>query len=102
MAASADDVVTTTFEMELKPDFIDSMIAGFAQSLEETRAFPGCRRVHAYQSHHAPNRLILLEEWDSKKAYEKYLAWRKEGGMLDAMAQAFEGPSRPKFWTLVA
>ncbi|MCF8710078.1 putative quinol monooxygenase [Rhizorhapis sp. SPR117] len=102
MSQDADCGVAVTFEMELKEQAVEPMIKGFAAALEETRAFPGCRSVNAYRSHEDPNRIILLENWDSVEAYQKYIAWRTETGSMDGMVTALAKPSRPQFWSMVA
>jgi len=90
--------VKVTFVMELKEEAADAVCSSFGATLPETRAFPGCRSVNAFRSADNPNRVLLLEEWDSREAYEKYLAWRAEEGALDGMAEILAAPSAPEFW----
>lgn len=96
------DGIIVTFVLDLKPDAAEQMREGFAAALPDTRNFPGCRSVHVYEDIATTNRLILIENWDSRDAYERYLAWRAESGMLDAMANALERPSTPDYWTFLA
>jgi quinol monooxygenase YgiN len=92
--------VKVTFVMELKEEAADAVCASFSATLPATRAFPGCRSVNAFRSADNPNRVLLLEEWDSREAYAKYLAWRNEDGTLDRMAEILAKPSTPEFWPI--
>ena len=38
--------------------------------------------------HH--NRVLFFEEWDSVEAYEAYLTWRGETGVMDRLGSVFE------------
>lgn len=101
-SVSDGEGVTITFVMDLKPAIVEMMAQGFADALPATREFPGCRSVHAYRSNEAPNRLILIEQWDSREAYQAYLDWRQEAGMLDMLRDAMATPTAPEFWMRLA
>ena len=41
-----------------------------------------------------PLNLVLLETWETREQYEKYLAWRSETGALEALgAMLSQAPS---------
>jgi quinol monooxygenase YgiN len=97
------DGVTVTFVMNLKPEVMEPLLARFEEALPDTRAFPGCRSVKVFRNDEDPNKIILLEEWDSREDHEKYMAWRNEDGTMDALAGMFTSPTKPEYWpTLVA
>lgn len=92
--------VKITFVMNLKPEIADHFNQQFVAGLPETRSFPGCRSVDVYKNGDDPNKIILIEEWDSREDYGKYIAWRNRDGMIDAMADLFTSPSSPEFWPI--
>ncbi|MEL7043669.1 MAG: antibiotic biosynthesis monooxygenase family protein [Pseudomonadota bacterium] len=57
----------------------------FASILGDTRAFDGCRGVDVVVNQDAAENVLLIESWDSRAHYEKYLAWRQERGDLDTL-----------------
>jgi quinol monooxygenase YgiN len=70
--------------------------------LPDTRKFTGCRFVHAYRHRTDPNRVILIEEWDSVAEYETYFAWRNSSGTLQPLVPLLTAPPQIDFWpTLV-
>jgi quinol monooxygenase YgiN len=92
--------VKITFVLNLKPEVAEPVKSGFAEMLKDTRAFPGCRSVNIYQNDEDPNKIILIEEWDSRQHYEKYLAWRNEDGAMDRMGDILTSPTKPEYWPI--
>lgn len=97
-----DSGVTITWALNLKPEIAEAMGEAFARELPNTRAFPGCRNVAAFRSHEAANRIILIEQWDSREAYQAYLDWRQEQGLLEVMRQSLESVTQAEFWSALA
>lgn len=92
--------IRVTFVMDIKAEAAEAVCASFEVMLPDTRAFPGCIAVNAYRSAEHPNRVILIEEWDSEEDYGKYLAWRSQDGSLDQMADFLAAPSQPQIWPI--
>jgi quinol monooxygenase YgiN len=83
--------VLVTLEAPVKSASVADLPRLLRELLPSTRAFAGCRLVSGYLSEDGRN-LLLVEEWESKDAHEKYGAWRvttDHGKQLMAM---FEGP----------
>ena len=95
------DGVKVTYVMNLKPEVTEAFCASMPQMLPDTRAFKGCRNVNVYRSNDDANKIILIEEWDSKQDYEAYLAWRAEQNPERKTSDLFTTPSAPEYWTLV-
>ncbi len=95
------DGVKVTYVMNLKPEVTDPFCAGMPQMLPDTRAFKGCRSVNCYRSNDDANKIILIEEWDSKTDYEAYLAWRASQNPNGKTSDLFTTMSAPEYWTLV-
>ena len=59
--------------------------------LPETRAYEGCQSLTPYLNEDGRS-LVIVEYWESKPHYEKYLAWREETGALASFGELLEGP----------
>jgi quinol monooxygenase YgiN len=83
--------VLVTLEAPVKSASVADLPRLLRELLPSTRSFAGCRKVSGYLSEDGRS-VFLVEEWDSKDAYQKYGAWRvttDHGKQLMAM---FEGP----------
>ena len=60
-------------------------------SLPDTRSFKGCQDVKSYYESETHS-LFLVELWDSSEDQQAYLKWRAEGGMMEAIGAASNGP----------
>ena len=59
-------------------------------SLPDTRAFDGCIELDVYQEE-GTNTFTIVEDWSSLEHYDKYLAWRVEGGLSELLEDLLEG-----------
>ena len=50
-----------------------------------TRVYDGCQSINLTLNVENNNNFVMTEVWDSKKQYEKYLAFRTEEGTIDAL-----------------
>ena len=82
---------TVLLELKAKAGTGSNLVATFKQILPDTRAFDGCHGVEVYQNMDDPDVVVLVEQWESRQHYEKYLAWRQETGALEALGKAIEG-----------
>jgi quinol monooxygenase YgiN len=41
---------------------------------------------------------VIVEQWDTRGHYEKYLAWRTESGVMDEFAAMMAGPPNIRFF----
>ncbi len=60
-------------EAKLKRDALGQMTEYLAKSLPETLTFDGCQSLTPYLNEDGQT-LVIVELWDSKAHYEKYLA----------------------------
>ena len=44
------------------------------------------------------NTLVLIEQWDTRGQYEKYLAWRQESGTLAKIVELLDGPPSIRYF----
>ncbi len=49
--------------------------------LPDTRSYDGCQEITSYLNEDGKN-VVIVDQWDSKEDYQKYLAWREETGVI--------------------
>ncbi len=79
-------------EVRAKPGTGAELIAFFRSILPETRAHEGCTSVDALQNSDDADNVVLVEVWETREQYEKYLAWRREKGTSDRLMEALAEP----------
>ncbi len=95
------DGVKTTLILTVKPGTGDQFCKTFAAMVPDTRVYPGCRSVTAYRNLDEPDQFVLIGEWDSKEAYQKYLAWRAANSKASATDNPMAAPPRVDFWSRI-
>jgi len=92
---------TVVLEIKLKSDMIDTAKGAFKQILPDTRAYDGCQGVDVVENQDEPGNLVLIESWESRAKYEKYLAWRAETGVLDQLGAMTSADPSIRFFDAV-
>lgn len=90
--------VTITLEVEAKEGNLDALKNMFIETLPDTRKFEGCNEVCAYTDEDKPNTVFMIENWDSREKYEKYIAWRGETGAMETLVALVSGPPTIRFF----
>ena len=93
--------VTVTVECQVKPEKAEDFKKMMNDALKDTRAFDGCQIVEFYENQDKPGSMLLYELWDSKEHQQKYIAWRKEQGMLDILADYLSSEMVANFYDKV-
>ena len=70
---------------------MDDMVTLMREILPDTRAYDGCQGVTVHTNLDAPDDVALVEYWDSRAHYEKYVAWRAETGVLGQIVSLLAG-----------
>jgi quinol monooxygenase YgiN len=78
--------VTVTLEVTAKPEVIDTLVTMFTENFKQTRQYDGCIDVYMTRSHDDANTLLLVEQWQTRPHYERYLAWRAETGVVEKLS----------------
>ncbi len=84
-------------EGKAKSDTLGQVKELLAKRLPETRAFEGCQSLTTYLNEDGQT-FVIVELWDSKPRYEKYLAWREETGALAEFGALLEGEPSFRFF----
>jgi quinol monooxygenase YgiN len=85
--------------LAIKKERLDEFKGVIKDALPDTRAFDGCQSVDVYENQDKPEEIFLVERWDSKEHQQKYVAWRVETGMMDALGTFLDSPPTFIFYT---
>ena len=79
-------------EVKAKPGTGNDLVAFFRSILPETRAHEGCKIVNTLQNSDDADDVVVVEDWETREQYEKYLAWQRERGTSDRLMEALAEP----------
>lgn len=79
-----------TAEFRALPGKLDALVDFLRDALPDTRAFDGCNSLAVHVDRDA-SAILLIEDWRSHEDYDRYLAWRIETGMVEAIGGLLEG-----------
>ena len=77
--------VNVILEIQSNPEDIDVFKSTLKTILPCKLEYDGCIEVQIIENQDDPLNIILIETWESRQHYEKYLTWRIEIGALDAI-----------------
>ena len=84
--------VMVLLETRIKSKEISNMKSYLDEILPDTRAYDGCQSLDVYFNTDDTGNMVMVEFWDSRAHYEKYLNWRTETGVLDKVGAMFSEP----------
>ena len=93
--------VRVILEVVAKPGSEAAVKKLFLDALPETRKYAGCRHIDMAENTEKPGNLLLVEEWETRPHYEKYLAWRTESGLVASLSAMLAGPPSIRYFELV-
>ena len=91
---------TILLEAKAKAGKGADLVAFFKSILPDTRSYDGCISVDVYQNMDTPDVVLLVEKWNSKAHYEKYLGWRSETGVVDKIVSQIDGAPSIRYFDL--
>ena len=89
--------VTVTLEFIFNPGICDGFCATLPEMLKDTATRPGFRNIRVVRHKDDADRVLLIEQWDSEKHYQDYVAWRTERGDMAKMGPAVKSV-QTNFW----
>ncbi|GMR21744.1 MAG: hypothetical protein BMS9Abin37_0059 [Acidobacteriota bacterium] len=90
-------MVTVIVEGTVKnSDEFDALMGSI---LADTRAYDGCESITVQRNLDASANVMLIEQWETRAHYDKYLAWRKETGVLGKIVELLEGAPSIRFYS---
>jgi len=90
--------VVVLLELQVKPEAVNEVKATFKQILPDTRSYAGCLGVEVNSNQDDNGNIVLVEHWESRDHYQKYLAWRTETGALAALGASLTGPPKIRYY----
>ena len=95
------ELVTVTASFVLKPEFVEVFGGTITEALKETSTWPGFYDIRLVQHLDNPNKVLLVERWETADQYKAYLAWRIETGMIDQINAVSTEPAQFDIWPTV-
>jgi quinol monooxygenase YgiN len=84
--------VTITVLFPTKADESERFYETLITALTETRAYDGCEGITTHRDLDDPSKIFMIEAWETRDKYLKYLAWREETGFIAALGPMLAGP----------
>ncbi|MCA9669474.1 MAG: antibiotic biosynthesis monooxygenase [Myxococcales bacterium] len=91
-------MVIVIAQFPAKPEEGNKLFEAFQQALPDTRRFDGCLGMEFARELDKPHNFLLIERWESKEKYDKYLNWRIETGLLEALGPLMTGQPVISYW----
>ena len=73
----------------------------FLKILPASRSYEGCEGLTVHRNLDDTANVVLVERWESRALYDKYLAWREETGVLGQIGALLEDPPSIRFYSNV-
>ena len=87
-------------EAVAKPECVGKVVQLLKRGFPDTRSSDGCQDITAYLNEDGKT-FVVIEHWNSKEQYQRYLTWRTEIGAMDALGALLEVPLNIRFFTAV-
>lgn len=84
--------VMVQVEFQIVPEKVEEFKGMLKAVLPDTRAYDGCESVICYQDKDNAGTIVLYEVWGKREQQQKYLAWRVETGLMDALGPFVTAP----------
>lgn len=92
-------MVTVIVEGTVKDN--DAFDALMRSILADTRAYDGCEGLTVQRNVDESTQVMLIEHWESRAHYDKYIAWRQETGVLGKIVELLDGPPSIRYYANV-
>jgi quinol monooxygenase YgiN len=90
--------VLILLEVNTKPGQANELTNWLRDELHHTRGSDGCNGLTVHTNQDDPNNVLIVESWDSRAQYEKYLSWRAERGDIEKMGAWVAGPPSIRYF----
>lgn len=92
--------VRVVLQARAKPGSGNEVAAFFQSIMPGTRAYEGCKFAGIYQNSEDADDVVLVEAWESREHYERYLEWRRGEGVSARLKQVLDGEPRIGFFEI--
>lgn len=76
----------------------DAFDALMREILPDTRSYEGCEGLTVKRNMDESAGVVLVENWQSRAHYDKYLGWREETGVLGEIGALLDGPPSIRYF----
>jgi quinol monooxygenase YgiN len=90
--------ILVLLEGQIQSDKISDVKLSLAQLLPDTRSYDGCQGIDVHFNMDDPGNMVMVEKWESRGHYEKYLQWRTETGVMDKLGSMLTGPPSIRYF----
>jgi quinol monooxygenase YgiN len=88
-------------EITVKDGCYDELRKWLIKILPETRGFDGNVNVEFVRNQDDPSKLLMMEKWETREHYERYLAWRVEVGTIDELSTMIDGELQVRYFDFI-
>lgn len=94
--------VTVMADLAIKPEEVEWVIAFLLSVLPNTRKAEGCLGAELQRNQDAPNKLLIVQEFETRDHYLAYMNLRRSEGDPDGVRErylaAFERPANIRYY----
>jgi quinol monooxygenase YgiN len=87
-------------EFTAKKEAGATLLEGLRAALPATRTKEGCQSVELTANQDNPDNMIIVMQWESRRHYDTYRAWRESNGDVKRFADATEGGLSIRFFDI--
>jgi quinol monooxygenase YgiN len=87
--------IRVILELQAPAGKADELLAYLEQVLPETRKYPGYEELRVTRDVADPAWVIVVEKWESAAAYQRYLGWRTQTGVMTRLASLLANSPAP-------
>ena len=85
-------------EFRVKQDCMERFQAWIRKILPDTRGYEGCVGLSVTQDQDDESAIAIIEQWNTRQHYEKYLQWRTDTGALSDLEEMIDGEPSFRFF----
>ena len=86
--------ITALLYLDLRAESVQDAPRVLRETLQATRAFPGCLGVEVLDDLEDPTQVVVLERWESEASDAAYRAWRATPDGASELGTLLAGPPR--------
>ena len=84
--------IAVKFDLSVIPERLDEFLEILKETAPGTRSFDGCVSFDIWVDTDTAGNVLFYEIWESRAQQEKYLAWRTETGLIEAVGELLAAP----------
>lgn len=90
--------VKIVIDLQAAPGNGDALAQMFRDVVPDTRTFAGCVECAVFRNQDDPEQFSIIETFTTRDAYQAYLDWRSETGLLAELGALLGGAPTTRFF----